>query len=112
MNKSYPPVYYADYLQLNKLLSSQEPKSNKYGDPSHDEMLFIVVHQVYELWFKQIIHELDSVNKMFMDEVIDERSIGVAVARIQRIIEIQKVLIEQLRVLETMTPLDFLEFRD
>ena len=112
MNKTYPPVYYSDYLQLNKLLSCQVPKSNEYLRPAHDEMLFIIVHQVYELWFKQIIHELDSINKMFRDEIIDERNIGTAVARIQRITEIQKLLIEQLHVLETMTPLDFLEFRD
>jgi tryptophan 2,3-dioxygenase len=112
MNKPYPPIYYAEYLQLNKLLTAQNPKSEEYGKPAHDEMLFITVHQVYELWFKQIIHELDSINKMFMDESVDERSIGIAVSRLQRIIEIQKILIEQLRVLETMTPLDFLEFRD
>ncbi len=112
MNKIYPPVYYSDYLQLAKLLNCQSPKSTEYGRPAHDEMLFIIVHQVYELWFKQIMHELDSINKIFRDEEIDERSIGVAVSRINRITEIQKILIEQLRVLETMTPLDFLEFRD
>lgn len=112
MNKSFPPVYYSDYLQLSKLLSCQNPKSTEYGKPAHDEMLFIIVHQVYELWFRQIIHELDSVNVIFHEDVIDERSIGVTVARINRIAEIQKILIEQLRVLETMTPLDFLEFRD
>ncbi|RPI19602.1 MAG: tryptophan 2,3-dioxygenase [Ignavibacteriae bacterium] len=112
MNKPYPPVYYAEYLQLNKVLDAQKPKSEEYGQPAHDEMLFIIVHQVFELWFKQIIHEIDSVCKMFQDESVDERSIGVAVSRIQRIIEIQKVLTEQLRVIETMTPLDFLEFRD
>ncbi len=112
MDKLYPPIYYSDYLQLSKLLSSQSLKSDEYGRHAHDEMLFIVVHQVYELWFKQIIHELDSVTKMFREDVIDEKNIGVAVARIQRIGEIQKILIDQLRVLETMTPLDFLDFRD
>jgi tryptophan 2,3-dioxygenase len=119
MDKTYPhnepghrPVYYADYLQLSKLLSCQNPKSNEYGKPAHDEMLFIIVHQVYELWFKQIIFELDALNKMFQVDLIDERRIGVAVSRINRIVEVQKILIEQLRILETMTPLDFLEFRD
>ena len=112
MNKIYPPVYYSDYLQLSKLLGCQNPKSTEYGNPAHDEMLFIIVHQVYELWFKQVIHELDSINEIFRNEMIDERSIGVAVSRINRITEIQKVLIEQLRILETMTPLDFLDFRD
>lgn len=108
----FPPIYYADYLQLDKLLSSQEPKSSKYGNEAHDEMLFIIVHQAYELWFKQILHEIDSINLIFTGDNVDERSIGIAVSRLQRITEIQKLLIEQLRVLETMTPLDFLEFRD
>ena len=112
MNKPYPPIYYSDYLQLDKLLSSQNPKSVEYGNPAHDEMLFIIVHQAYELWFKQIIYELDSVIKMFREDVVDEESIGVAVSRIKRITEIQKILIDQLRILETMTPLDFLDFRD
>jgi tryptophan 2,3-dioxygenase len=112
MNKLYPPIYYSDYLQLDKILASQKLKSTEYGKPAHDEMLFIVVHQVYELWFKQIIHEVDSIRGMFQNEVADEKNIGVAVARVNRITEIQKILIEQLRVLETMTPLDFLEFRD
>jgi tryptophan 2,3-dioxygenase len=71
-----------------------------------------VVHQTYELWFKQILHELDSVLALFRRDSVDERSIGVAVARLQRMAEIQKLLIDQLRILETMTPLDFLDFRD
>ncbi|MGH2574324.1 MAG: tryptophan 2,3-dioxygenase family protein, partial [Ignavibacteria bacterium] len=112
MNKPYPPIYYSDYLQLDKLLKSQKPKSEEYGHPAHDEMLFIIVHQAYELWFKLIIHELDSIINMFKDESIDEKSIGIAVSRLQRITEIEKLLIDQLRVLETMTPLDFLDFRD
>ncbi|MCB0832147.1 MAG: tryptophan 2,3-dioxygenase, partial [Bacteroidetes bacterium] len=51
MNKPYPPVYYSDYLRLSDLLSSQKPKSVEYDKPAHDEMLFIIVHQAYELWF-------------------------------------------------------------
>lgn len=112
MNKPYPPIYYSDYLHLENLLSSQELKSTAYGNPAHDEMLFIIVHQAYELWFKQILHELDSVVHLFEKNYVDEKNIGVAVARLIRITEIQKVLIDQLRILETMTPLDFLEFRD
>ncbi len=108
----FPPIYYSDYLQLKSLLNSQKPKSDEYGYKAHDEMLFIIVHQAYELWFKQILHEIDSVNTMFRDDVVDEKSIGIAVSRLHRVTEIQKLLIEQLRVLETMTPLDFLEFRD
>lgn len=112
MSKPDPPVEYAEYLHLDRLLSSQSPKSAEHGSLAHDEMLFIVVHQAYELWFKQILHELDSVLALFRQDSVDERSIGVAVSRLQRIIEIQKILIDQLRVLETMTPLDFLDFRD
>lgn len=105
-------MYYGDYLQLNTLLSSQNLESEKHGKPAHEEMLFIIVHQAYELWFKLIIHELDSVIEMFKAESVDEKNIGVAVARLHRITEIEKLLIDQLRVLETMTPLDFLDFRD
>ena len=112
MQRPHPPLYYADYLQLDRLLSSQSPKSVEYGKPAHDEMLFVIVHQAYELWFKQMLHELDSVIEIFQQDYVEEKAIGIAVARLARITEIQKVIIEQLRILETMTPLDFLEFRD
>ncbi|MDQ3194728.1 MAG: tryptophan 2,3-dioxygenase [Bacteroidota bacterium] len=112
MKKTYPPIYYSDYLHLEKLLTSQSPKSDEYGEHAHDELLFIIVHQAYELWFKQIIHELDSVLNMFREDIVDEKNIGIAVARLRRVTAIQNLLIEQLNVLETMTPLDFLEFRD
>ena len=108
----YATIHYQNYLELEKLLSCQNPRSEQVGAPAHEEMLFIVVHQVYELWFKQIIHELDSVVSMFDDNRADERSVGTAVSRLDRIIEIQKLLIEQIRVMETMTPLDFLDFRN
>lgn len=112
MNK-YPILYYSDYLDLDSLLGSQQPKSLEYtGELAHDEMLFIIVHQAYELWFKQILHELHSVLAIFEPDYVDEKDVGVAVQRLQRIIEIQKLLIDQLGILETMTPLDFLEFRD
>ena len=103
---------YSDYLQLEKILSGQELRSAKRGTPAHDEMLFIIVHQVYELWFKQILHELDSVITIFKQKSIIESDISFVVLRLQRIIEIQKILIDQIRVLETMTAMDFLEFRD
>ncbi len=110
--KAYTPIYYADYLKLSQLLSAQSPRSVETGKPAHDETLFIIVHQAYELWFKQILHELDSVMAMFRTHTVDERNMGVAVSRFDRITQIQKLLIEQLSVLETMTPLDFLDFRD
>lgn len=110
--KAQEPVYYSDYLALDKILNSQETESGKHGKPAHDETLFIIIHQVYELWFKQILFELDSIMDEFKQDYVDEKVLGPAIARLGRITEIQKVLISQLNVLETMTPLDFLEFRD
>jgi tryptophan 2,3-dioxygenase len=112
MDKRYPDTYYSDYLQLGRLLECQQRKSESYGSPAHDEMLFIIVHQAYELWFKQILFEIDSVREIFGGDSVEEKRIGLAVARLLRVTEIQKILIDQLRVLETMTPLDFLDFRD
>ena len=109
-NKNF--LNYSDYLQLNKLLESQSLISGKNGQKSHDEMLFIIIHQTYELWFKQIIHELDYVRHLFSQKTIDESNVSNAVLKLNRIIEIQKILIDQIRVLETMTAMDFLEFRD
>jgi len=110
--KSTEPLYYSTYLQLDKLLSCQQRESEKHGRPAHDEMLFIVVHQAYELWFKQILFELDAVIEAFHSDTVDERQVHIAVHRLTRIAEIQKLLLAQIRILETMTPLDFLEFRD
>ena len=114
MTKKDPkkPEYYQDYLELDKILNSQHPNSTKHGKHAHDEMLFIVIHQVYELWFKQIIYELNSIIDIFSKKDINESNIGTAVSRLERIIEIQKILIDQVGVLETMTPMDFLDFRD
>ncbi|KAJ7323088.1 tryptophan 2,3-dioxygenase [Desmophyllum pertusum] len=108
---------YGDYLQLNTLLDCQKPASTTFGDSTvHDELLFIVVHQAYELWFKQIIHELDSIRDIFTLEVeelgMDERKMLVLISRLSRILQIQKLLRDQIMILETMTPLDFMEFRD
>ncbi|MBH48127.1 MAG: tryptophan 2,3-dioxygenase [Halobacteriovorax sp.] len=105
-------TYYGDYLKLDKLLSAQVPLSKSQGQESHDETLFIVVHQVYELWFKQILHELKSIRDLFVGDNIEERSLHSVNERLERIIKIQNLLIDQLPVMETMTPMDFLEFRD
>lgn len=107
MSDNGTPVYYGTYLQLDQLLSCQTPLSEV-----HDEMLFIVVHQAFELWFKLILYDLGSVLDLFGKDYVDESSVGTAVSRLQRIVEIQRVIIEHFTVLETMTPLDFLEFRD
>ena len=106
------PVYYGDYLQLDKLLDSQLPESRKIGAECHDEMLFILVHQVYELWFKQIIHEFKSIHSTFQKPVVEEKALSHVVARLERVKKIQGLLIDQLEIMETMTPMDFLEFRN
>lgn len=107
----YTSIHYQSYLQLDKILGAQDLRSVEAGDPAHDEMLFIITHQVYELWFKQIVHELRAVIDDFDDGRVDERNIGRAIARLDRIIKIQGILVEQLEIMETMTALDFLEFR-
>ena len=116
MHKNKGPVYYSDYLMLPKLLDSQAPLSKKYQTneqpESHDEMLFIIVHQAFELWFKQILHELDSIIKDFALPYLPDEKLGTINQRLKRIIEIQSLLVPQLSILETMTPMDFLEFRD
>jgi tryptophan 2,3-dioxygenase len=112
MEKPYPPINYSEYLRVNQVTNLQHPKSIEYGKPAHDEMLFIIIHQVYELWFKQILWEIDSVLKIFSTPNTDERDMLKMVSRLQRVIEIQKLLLQQIDVLETMTPMDFLEFRD
>jgi tryptophan 2,3-dioxygenase len=96
-------VTYSSYLRLDDLLDAQTPLS---GGRDHDEMLFIVVHQVYELWFKQILHELDRLQLLFeQDDAARIRH------TLKRVLTILKVLVAQLDILETMTPLEFLSFR-
>src|ERR1700741_3939075 len=106
------PVYYGDYLRLDRLLSSQEPESAKIGVNAHDEMLFIIVHQAYELWFQQILHELDRVETDFGTIPVTDDAMARIVHGLNRVHEILKLVVAQLDVLETMTPFDFLDFRD
>ncbi|MDQ3737935.1 MAG: tryptophan 2,3-dioxygenase [Actinomycetota bacterium] len=106
-------VYYHDYLHLDRLLDCQHLASP--GTPAgtaHDEMLFVIVHQTYELWFKQILWELDDVLARFAGDELDESEIARVIDRLARVVEIQRVMIAQIDVLETMTPMDFLDFRD
>jgi tryptophan 2,3-dioxygenase len=108
-------MYYSDYLQLNKILDAQHPASFEKGnEPAHDEMLFIIIHQAYELWFKQILFELDFILNVFQKEKIDDNSedLNLVRHRLNRIIKIMELLTQQVTLLETMTPLDFLEFRN
>lgn len=108
------PVYYSEYLQLDKILDAQLPESGKENIKADDEMLFIIIHQTYELWFKQILHELDIVRSIFSQPDIPNNSPDVynSVHRIKRVCRILDIAVSQMSVLETMTPLDFLDFRD
>jgi len=94
---------YGEYLRLDELLELQVPRS---PGPEHDETLFIVIHQVYELWFKQILHELG-----LLQPALEENRDAVALATFKRILTILKVLVSQIDVLETMTPVSFQAFR-
>jgi tryptophan 2,3-dioxygenase len=96
-------VTYGSYLKLDELLALQQPLSE---GPEHDETLFIVIHQVYELWFKQLLHELDYL-AMRLEQGDTPRALGT----FKRILTILKVVVAQIDVLETMTPLEFESFR-
>lgn len=108
------PVYYGAYLQLDKILNAQELESEKEGVKANDEMLFIIIHQTYELWFKQILHELNIVRSVFKQPNISNNSPDVynCVHRLKRVSNILQIAVSQMSVMETMTPLDFLDFRD
>jgi tryptophan 2,3-dioxygenase len=99
-----PALTYASYLRVDQLLDLQHPRSD---GPEHDELLFIVIHQVYELWFKEILHEIDRVKRLLEADEAHR-----AQHTLKRILTILKVLVAQLDILETMTPLEFLSFRE
>jgi tryptophan 2,3-dioxygenase len=109
------PVYYGRYLQLDKIIDAQAPESFKEGKtPAHDEMLFIIIHQAYELWFKQILFEVNAVIGTMSKPQLNDNApeMQLVVHRMQRVVTILKVLVQQIDILETMTPMDFLDFRD
>ncbi|XP_058808218.1 tryptophan 2,3-dioxygenase [Phymastichus coffea] len=131
--KERPGLLYSEYLRLDKILSAQRLLSSEYDKTVHDEHLFIITHQAYELWFKQIIYELDTVRALFSNdeqphgnhahhdfhdhrshdtEAIDESKTLEILKRLNRIVLILKLLVDQVSILETMTPLDFMAFRD
>lgn len=105
-----PKIYRRDeltynrYLQVEELLQLQQPQSDP---PHHDETLFIIIHQAYELWFKQILHEMESAIQAIQDHKVLR-----AYRRLNRIVKILKLLVDQIHILETMAPADFLQFRD
>jgi tryptophan 2,3-dioxygenase len=97
-----PAITYGSYLKVDELLKLQEPRSDE-----HDEILFIVIHQVYELWFREVLHELDRTIDLLRQDMGDR-----AQHTLKRILTILKVLVAQVDILETMTPLEFLTFRN
>jgi tryptophan 2,3-dioxygenase len=105
-------IDYKTYLRLPDLLAAQQPISGTGGKPfAHDEMLFIVVHQTYELWFKQVLFELGRVQDVFSREYVADSDVRIVSAALERSGAILKHLVNQVDLLETMTPLDFLDFR-
>ncbi len=101
-------VTYASYLGLDQVLTAQKPlSSGPGGRPEHDELLFIVIHQVYELWFKQLLHELAEVQGR-----LEANDTDTTLHLLNRVLKILKTLVAQIDVLETMTPLQFTSFRD
>lgn len=103
-NSKDAPLSYNTYLRVRELIDLQSCLSKP---DQHDELLFITVHQAYELWFKQILHEIDAaIALMKADDALG------AAAALRRIVEIEKLLISQIHILETMKPVRFLKFRD
>src|SRR5437867_8922049 len=97
------PLTYGKYLKVPELLSLQQGLSSP---PHHDEPLFIIIHQVYELWFKLALHEVDSAIAH-----LDAGRVGEATRLLRRVVEVQHLLVNQVRILETMRPQDFFGFR-
>lgn len=97
-------VTYSSYLKVDELLECQRPLSE---GPEHDELLFIIIHQTYELWFKQLLHELD-----FLVRLFNQGERNRALHTLKRVDAIYRTLIQQVDILETLTPLEFMSFRD
>ena len=102
MSDEHPALTYGDYLALDEVLGAQRPRSDE-----HDELLFIVIHQVYELWFKQLLHEVAHLQRRLADGDTSH-----AIRTLRRILTILKVVVAQIDVLETMSPRQFSSFRD
>jgi len=114
MSSETPPsrMTYGNYLQLEELLSLQAGPEGHEPSPSNHEMHFIVVHQAFELWFKQINRELEEALILLNVELVDEKKIPVIVSHLERCSEIFRLLASQWKVMETLSPQDFLAFRD
>ena len=102
MKQQSKALTYTSYLALDEILGAQRPRSDE-----HDELLFIVVHQVYELWFKELLHEL-----VYLQRLLEEGQGPPALSTLKRILTILKLVVAQIDVIETLTPVQFLSFRD
>uniref|UniRef100_A0A0K0G128 Tryptophan 2,3-dioxygenase n=1 Tax=Strongyloides venezuelensis TaxID=75913 RepID=A0A0K0G128_STRVS len=112
LESAHGALTYSTYLKLDKLLDAQELRSaTNEGEVVHDEHLFIIVHQAYELWFKQIIFDIDVIRELLSRSFVDETKTLKIVSYLERIVRILKLLVDQMLILETMSPLDFIEFR-
>lgn len=98
------PVTYSNYLKLDQLLDLQQTESQ---GREHDEMLFIIIHQVYELWFKEVLHELD-----YLQRSLESNQAPPALNTLKRVLTVLKIMVAQIDILETMSPIDFLSFRE
>src|SRR5689334_12563448 len=98
---------YHDYLQLDKILNAQSPESDKQELPAHDEMLFIIIHQTYELWFEQLHYEFDSILEIMDRPTLNDNSpeLQTIVHRLRRSVAILRLLVSQIDIMETMTPM-------
>src|ERR1044072_6427467 len=99
-----PPLSYNKYLRVQDLINLHDCLSSP---AHHDELLFITVHQAYELWFKQILHELDAAIQL-----LEEDRVPAATRAVRRVVDIEKLLVNQIHILESMSPLSFPAFRD
>lgn len=112
MPKKTPWDQYGDYLRVDDILGAQAPASDAAGAPAHDEMLFIQFHQIYELWFKQILFELEDITARFSADVVDDNDMQPIMTYLGRIVEIFKQMTSMIDVLETMPPQSFVDFRE
>ena len=104
-------IYYGDYLQVDTILNAQHPESEKAGNPAHEELLFIITHQTFELWFKQVLHEIGSVITLLDRDYVPESDVSLCQARLRRVNTIMEHLCNQWSLIETMTPGEFMDFR-
>ncbi len=107
-----PGIYYSDYLAVDELTNMQQLESTKHNLDAPDEHLFIIIHQAYELWFKQLLFDLDRMMTLAKQEQFDDADVLKAVGLVDRMNTIADLLVQQVDVLDTMTPLDFMDFRN